>query len=162
MSDAVADSTPFRVKNMTFKLRPGNDHDRGRTLRRKWAKQGVRLKTTQNPSHLALKMAQLTPTSSSLSINGTPYLNQSKPVFWRWFEQAESAWNAPNITKKVFPSRFRRRMPGFPPWLGRVPLTRLIDSCNGVRGQMDFHFFLGHRQWLPRSAGEFLRDTPRE
>ena len=44
MSDAVADSTPFRVKNMTFKLRPGNDHDRGRTLRRKVGKTGGSVK----------------------------------------------------------------------------------------------------------------------
>jgi len=106
MSDAVADSTPFRVKNMTFKLRPGNDHDGAEHYGEKWAKQGVRLKTTQNPSHLALKMAQLTPNSSSLSTNGTTYLNQSKPVFWRWFEQAESAWNAPNITKRYFRAGF--------------------------------------------------------
>jgi len=49
-----------------------------------------------------------------VSTNGTPYLNQSKPVFWRWFEQAESAWSAPNIPKKVFPSRFRLRNAGEP------------------------------------------------
>ena len=130
MSDAVADSIPLRVKNMTFKLRPRNDHDRGRTLRRKWAKQGIRLKTTRNPSHLALKMAQLTPNSSLLSTNGTTYLNQSKPVFWRWFEQAESAWNAPNITKRYFRAGFACGMPGNR-HNGRQTLFRTPPPWNG-------------------------------